>query len=141
MMTLEEFRAKAGFDIDNFIRNVKDDLGLKKVRVKWDNPTARAMSQYIGDTLEIHLPDIDTILSQKPELSEAEAKAKLKSAVIEETCHGIYHETDHTKEVVGCTIREMEKQMSQEELNFPYIKEKIERLKKASEQVGFTPLH
>ncbi len=104
------FRQLAGFDADQYIKSMKDELGIKRVRVLFDNQTSRAMSRHVGpeEVLEIHLPALSTILSQKPELSVAEGIAKLKSAVAEELCHGYFRGTDHNQSVVGCTISQMQ---------------------------------
>lgn len=90
---------------------MKDELGIKRVRVLFDNPSSQAMSRHTGrdEILEIHLPALTTILSQKPELSQCEGIAKLKSAIAEELCHGQFRETDHNHSVVGCIISEIRK--------------------------------
>jgi hypothetical protein len=141
-MDLDTFRQLAGFDADQFIKKVKDELGIKRVRVLFDNPNSQAMSRHVGpeEILEIHLAGLTTILSQKPELSRNEAVAKLKSAIAEETCHGRFRDTDHNKEVVGCTISMMQKHLTAEELAYPYIKEKISRLEQAAEVFKGTPI-
>ena len=141
-MDLDIFRQLAGFDADQYIRKMKDDLGIKRVLALFDNPNSQAMSRHVGadDILEIHLPALTTILSQKPELSPSEGIAKLKSAIAEELCHGQFRETDHNHSVVGCTISEMKKHLTSEELSYPYIKEKISHLEQAAEVFKGTPI-
>ena len=121
---------------------MKDELGIKRVRVLFDNTNSQAMSRHVGpdEVLEIHLPALTTILSQKPELSTGEGVAKLKSAIAEELCHGQFRETNHDHTVVGCTISEMQKHLSSEELGYPYIKEKISRLEQAAQVFKGTPI-
>jgi hypothetical protein len=141
-MDLDTFRQLAGFDADQYIKSMKDELGIKRVRVLFDNQTSRAMSRHAGpdEVLEIHLPALTTILSQKPELSAAEGIAKLKSAIAEELCHGQFRETDHNQSVVGCTISQMQKHLTNEELSYPYIKDKISHLEQAAEVFKGTPI-
>lgn len=121
---------------------MKDELGIKRVRVLFDNKTSRAMSRHVGqdEVLEVHLPALSTILSQRPELSTSEGIAKLKSAIAEELCHGQFRETDHNHSVVGCTISAMKKHLTSEELSYPYIKEKISHLEQAAEVFKGTPI-
>jgi hypothetical protein len=121
---------------------MKDDLGIKRVRVLFDNPNSQAMSKHAGpeEILEIHLPALSTILSQKPELSAVEGIAKLKAAIAEELCHSQFRETDHNHSVVGCTISEMQKHLTSEELSYPYIKDKISHLEQAAEVFKGTPI-
>ena len=141
-MDLDTFRQLAGFDADSYIKKIKDELGIKRVRVLFDNPNSQAMSRHAGpeEILEIHLPALDTILAQKSELSTNEAVAKLKSAIAEELCHSQFRETDHNHSVVGCTISEMQKHLTSEELAYPYIKEKIFHLEQAAEVFKGTPI-
>jgi hypothetical protein len=141
-LDLHTFRQLAGFDADQFIKKMKDELGIKRIRVLFDNPNSQAMSKHVGpeQILEIHLPALTTILSQKPELSRNEAIAKLKSAIAEETCHGRFRDTDHNREVVDCTISMMQKHLTAEELAYLYIKEKISRLEQAAEAFRGTPI-
>jgi len=141
-MDLDTFRQLAGFDADQYIKKMKDELGIKRVRVLFDNPNSQAMSRHVGpdEILEIHLPALTTILSQKPELSTGEAVAKLKSAIAEELCHGQLRETDHNHSVVGCTISEMKKHLTSEDLAYPYIKEKMSHLEQAAEVFKGTPI-
>ncbi len=141
-MDLDTLRQLAGFDADQYIKSMKDELGIKRVRVLFDNKTSRAMSRHVGpdEVLEIHLPALSTILSQRPELSASEGIAKLKSAIAEELCHGQFRETDHNHSVVGCTISEMKKHLTSEELSYPYIKEKISHLEQAAEVFKGTPI-
>jgi hypothetical protein len=141
-LELDTFREIAGFDADSYIKKMKDELGVKRVSVLFDNPNSQAMSRHVGpeEILEIHLPPLTTILSQRPELSANEAVAKIKSAIAEELCHGQFRETDHNHTVVGCTISEMKKNLTEEELNYPYIKEKISRLEQAAELFKGTPI-
>lgn len=141
-MDLDTFRQLAGFDADRYVKKMKDELGIRQVRVLFDNPKSQAMSRHVGpeEILEIHLPALSTILSQKPELSAAEGIAKLKSAIAEELCHGQFRETDHNHSVVGCTISEMKGNLTSEELNYPYIKDKISRLEQAAEVFKGTPI-
>jgi hypothetical protein len=141
-MDLDTFRQLAGFDAHQYIKSMKDELGIKRVRVLFDNQTSRAMSRHVGpdEILEIHLPALSTILSKRPELSPAEGLAKLKSAIAEELCHGQFRETDHNQSVVGCTISEMQKHMTSEELSYPYIKNKISHLEQAAEVFKGTPI-
>jgi hypothetical protein len=141
-MDLDTFRQLAGFDADQYIKRMKDELGINRVRVLFDNQTSQAMSRHVGpeEVLEIHLPALSTILAQKPELSASEGIAKLKSAIAEELCHGQFRETDHNESVVGCTISQMQKHLTSEELSYPYIKEKISRLKQAVEVFKGTPI-
>jgi len=142
-LDLETFRQLAGFEADSYIKKMKDELGIKRVRVLFDNQTSRAMSRYAGpdEVLEIHLPALTTILSQRPELSAAEGIAKLKSAIAEELCHGQFRETDHNQSVVGCTISQMHKHLTSEELSYPYIKDKISHLEQAAEVFKGTPIN
>lgn len=141
-MDLDTLRQLAGFDADQYIKKMKDELGIKRVRVLFDNTNSQAMSRHVGpdEVLEIHLPALTTILSQKPELSTGEGVAKLKSAIAEELCHGQFREVDHSRSVVGCTISEMQKHLSNEELSYPYIKEKISRLEQAAQVFKGTPI-
>jgi hypothetical protein len=141
-MDLFTFRQLAGFDADSYIKKMKDELGIKRVRALFDNPNSQAMSRHVGsdEILEIHLPPLTTILSQKPELSIAEGIAKLKSAIAEELCHSKFRDTDHNHSVVGCTISEMQKHLTNEELSYPYIKEKISHLEQAAEVFKGTPI-
>ena len=134
-MNNETFRQLAGFDADSYIKKMKDELGIRRVRVLFDNPNSQAMSRHVGpeEILEIHLPALSTILSQRAKLSAGEGIAKLKSAIAEELCHGQFRETDHNQSVVGCTITEMQKHLTSDELSFPYIKEKISHLEQAAE--------
>jgi hypothetical protein len=142
VMDLDTFRQLAGFDAEQYIKNMKDELGIKRVRAFFDNQSSQAMSRHVGpdEVLEIHLPTLSTILSQRPELSAAEGIAKLKSAIAEELCHGQFRETDHNQSVVGCTISEMQKHLTSEELSFQYIKEKVSRLEQAAEVFKGTPI-
>ena len=136
-MSLDEFRVKAGFPVDDLVRQIKNELGVKKCRVFFDNPYAQAMSRYATDgVLEVHLPTLEIILQQRPELTREEAVAKIKAQVAEELCHGVYHETDHTDQVVACTLKEMRDHMTPQELQTPYIREKIARIKQASNTVS-----
>jgi hypothetical protein len=91
------------------------------------------MSRHVGpdEVLEVHLPALSTILSQRPELSASEGIANLKSAIAEELCHGQFRETDHNQSVVGCIISEMQKHLTSEELSYPSIKDKISHLEHA----------
>jgi hypothetical protein len=141
-LELDTFRAIAGFDADQYIKKMKNELGIKRVRVLFDNPNSQAMSRHVGpeEILEIHLPALTTILSQRQELSTNEAVAKLKSAIAEELCHGQSRETDHNQSVVGCTISQMQKHLTREELSYPYIKEKISRLEQAAEVFKGSPI-
>jgi hypothetical protein len=141
-MDIDTFRQLAGFDADQYIKKMKDELGIKRVRVLFDNPNSQAMSRHVGpdEILEIHLPALTTILSQKPELSTAEGVAKLKSAISEELCHSKFRETDHNHSVVGCTVSEMKKHLTTEELAYPYIKEKVSHLEQAAEVFKGTPI-
>jgi hypothetical protein len=141
-MELRTFRNLAGFDADRYIKNMKDELGIKRIRVLFDNQTSQAMSKHVGpeEVLEIHLPALSTILSQRPELSAGEGIAKLKSAIAEELCHSQFRETDHNQSVVGCTILEMQKHLTSEELSYPYIKDKISHLEQAAEIFKGTPI-
>ncbi len=136
MMSHEEFTRRAGFDLHGFVKNAKSSLGVGKVRVMFDNPNAQAMSRYNGEVLEVHLPDNATIKRQRPELSDGEVVAKIKAATIEELCHGKFHETDHNDDVVSCTINGMKSHMSAEEMAYPYIKQKVERLQAASRPIA-----
>jgi len=141
LMTLEQFRANAGFPVDDLIRQMKNELGVAKCRVMFDNPNAQAMSRHGPDgVLEIHLPTLDTILRQRPGLSREEAIAKIKAQVAEELCHGVYHETNHDDRVVSCTIKEMREHMNDFEFNSPYIQEKVVRLRGAAAVVSGMPL-
>lgn len=133
-MSVEEFRQKAGFDVDNTIRAMKNDLGLGMVRVTFDQNIPRAYAVYNGSIPEAHLPPLEVIVSQTG-LSEEEARAKIKSEIAEEFCHLANHETNHNEKVVSCTIGEMEKHMTREELNFPYIQQKVQRLKSAQDVI------
>lgn len=141
-MDIDTFRQLAGFDADQHIKSMKDQVGIKRVRVLFDNQSSRAMSRHVGpdEILEIHLPALSTILSQRPELSFGEGIAKLKSAIAEELCHGQFRETDYNQSVVGCTISEMQKHLTNEELSYPYIKEKISHLEQAAEVFKGTPI-
>jgi hypothetical protein len=134
-LDLDLFRQLAGFDADLYIKRMKDELGIKRVRVLFDNQSSQAMSRPAGpdEVLEIHLPALTTILSHRPELSAAEGIAKLKSAIAEELCHGQFRETDHNRSVVGCTISEMQTHLTNEELSNPYIKDKVSHLEQAAE--------
>jgi hypothetical protein len=117
-------------DADQYIKSMKDELGIKHVRILFDNRTSRAMSRHGGpeEVLEIHLSALTTILSQRPELSAIGGIAKLKNATAEELFHGQFSETDHNYSVVGCTISQMQKHLTNEELSYPYIRDKISRL-------------
>lgn len=140
-MSFEEFRRKAGgYPLDEMIKKAKDELGVAKVKVEFDNPSSQAMSRYNGPVLEIHLPDIDTILRQRPELTKEEAVAKLKAATCEEISHGVNHDTEHTDKVVSDTLGCMVKHLTSEEMAYPYIAEKIRRLQGASRALQGTPL-
>lgn len=142
MMSEQQSLENCGFDCHSFIKKIKDELNLPKVRVYYDNPNSQAMSRYTDNeqVLEIHLPTIQTIRAQKPDLSNEEAVAKVKSAIIEEHCHGKYHETDHNAAVVGCTLSTMEKHLTPAEINYPYIQEKVQRLKQAEQTFKGTPI-
>lgn len=144
-MSLEELRAKVGFDVDTYVRDVKSHVQEAmghpvKIRLFVDHPSSQAMSKFNGPVLEIHMAPRATIKAQKPELSEAEVTAKYKAAIAEEICHGIHHETNHDEKVVGCTLAEMGEHMSPEELRLPYIEEKMTRLRQASQPIVGTPI-
>lgn len=136
MMSQEDFQRKAGFDLHGFIKRCKSEMGVGKVRVMFDNPSAQAMSRYSGEVLEVHLADVDMIMRQRPELSREEAVAKIKAATCEELAHGFYHQTNHDEQVVGATLGCMTRNMSQQELGTPYIQTKIQRLQAASSPVA-----
>lgn len=141
LMSLEQFRAMAGFPVDDLIRQIKNELGVARCRVMFDNPNAQAMSRYSHDgVLEVHLPTLDTILMQRPGLSREEAIAKIKAQVAEELCHGFFHETNHDERVVSCTVKEMREHLSPSEMSSPYIVEKIARLRGAQSVVQGMPL-
>ncbi len=135
-MSLEEFRSKAGFPVDDLVRRIKSKLGVGKVRVMFDNPNSQAMSRYNGDVLEVHLPTLATILQQRPDLSKEAAIAKIKAQVVEELCHGVFHETNHDDRVVGCTVNNLKEYLSPSEVSEPYIQKKISKLQVASRPVG-----
>ena len=141
-MSFEEFRRKAGgYPLDEMIRKVKDDFGVAKVRVMFDNPSSQAKSQFDGPVLEIHLPDVETILRQRPDLTKEEAVAKLKAAVCEEVVHGHLHQAAHTNEVVSGTLGCMVKYLTPEEMAYPYIAgEKVVRLQRANMVFLGTPI-
>jgi hypothetical protein len=80
------------------------------------------------------------LLQEDPELSRNEAIAKLKSAIVGDTCQARLHETDHNREVVDCTISEMQKHLTSEELSYPHIKEKISDLEQGAEVFKGTPI-
>ncbi|MGP8056775.1 MAG: hypothetical protein ACLP9K_04145 [Nitrososphaerales archaeon] len=145
LLSLDELRGKVGFDVDTYVRDVKTHVQQAmgrpvKIRLFVDHPSSQAMSKFVGPVLEIHMAPRDTIRTQKPELSEGEITAKYKAAIAEEICHGIHHETSHDERVVGCTLAEMGEHMSPEELRLPYIQEKMDRLRQASQPVVGTPI-
>jgi len=136
MMSQEAFQQKAGFDLHSFVKRCKDEMGVGRVRVRMDNPSAQAMSRYDGEVLEIHLAELDAIMRQRPELTREEAVAKIKAATCEELAHGYYHETNHDENVVGATVGCMMRNMSPTELATPYIREKVARLQAAQSPVA-----
>lgn len=139
-MSQELLHERFGFPVEDFVKQVKNELGVQKVRIFGDNPNAQAMSRYVAGVLEVHLPTKQVVLSQRPGLTEGEAVAKIKSAVIEELCHGVYHETDHTDQVVSCTVGKMREHLRPEELAYPYIQDKVSRLQEASKPIMATPM-
>ena len=131
----EEIKEAVGFDLPTFIKKVKEDIGVGPIRLNFDGDKARAHAHREGIFCAISLPTRESIKNAMG-LDEQSATAKIKAGLIEETCHCHNHETSHTKEVVGCTIALIEKHLTPEEQELPYIKDKIEMLRRAPELTG-----
>jgi hypothetical protein len=140
-MSTEAFHSRTGFPVEDLIRQVKNKLGVTRVRVFFDNPNSQAMSRYNGPVLEVHLPTLDTVLRMRPDLTREEAVAKIKSAAIEELCHGVFHQTDHDERVVSCTIENMGQHLTPQEMAYPYIQEKVRKMRGAQTPVKGEPIH
>ena len=138
-LTPEQVRESTGFDVGTFVKKVKDEIGVGRVRLNFDGNSNRAHAHYEGNVCAISLPTRDAI-KRSLGFDDKTAVAKMKAGLTEELCHCREHETDHSERVVSCTIDMMQKHLTQDELNLDYIKEKQERLKRSPQIVQLTPI-
>lgn len=130
----EQVEEAFGFNAPAFLKKVKDEVGVGKVRLVFDGDKSRAHAIHVGEICQIHLPTREAIQRERG-FDAKTAIAKQKAALAEESCHCREHETDHNEAVVTCTIKMMKKHMTPEELELPYIKEKVRRLEMSPERV------
>lgn len=123
-----------GFDVASFLRKVKSEVTVGKVRLELDGNDSKASAVYEGNMCVIHLPTRDAIKRIKG-FDDKTVHAKQKAGLIEELCHCSLHEAAHDDKVVGCTVSMMQKHLTSEELAITYIQEKISRLKRSLEIV------
>ena len=123
----QEVQETFGFDVNAFVKSAKDELGLGPVRLTFDGDTARAHAERQDGVLVIHLPTRD-VIQRNLGLNEESVIAKGKASLLEELCHGYHRETSHNDEVVTCTIDMMQRHLDPEELDLPYIREKMRRI-------------
>ena len=123
-----------GFDVYTFLKKVKDENGLGKIRLLFDNDTSRAHAMHVAGVCEIHLPTRQAI-KQLRGFDEATAVAKQKAGLIEEVIHCKHREASHTDTIVSETIQSMQRHLAPQELMIPYIQEKIRRLVQSPERV------
>ena len=96
-MSFSEF----SYDVKSFIKIVKDDIGgMPKVQVETIVNRPLAKSLPFDNPPKMELPTTPTIINHLG-ITEMEAVARSKVAVIEELCHIKYKE-DHTKQVYSC---------------------------------------
>lgn len=118
------------FSLKPFVKTIKDELGLGKIRVNWLQNNHQASC--IISTGEINLPTVQAI-ERTMNLSHDEARSKQKMAVIEEVCHLAQKRDGHSQELYQCVVKLHDRHLTGQEREL--VKEKLERLRLVCEGV------
>lgn len=99
-------------DLLSFTKQVKNSLGMGKIRIEWLTKPGKGSAIISTQTIRIPLPET----LENAGVDKEEAEARTKAAIAEELCH-IHTRQDHTPELCGCYNKSISDFMTQHERN------------------------